>query len=117
VEKRNLSQASINRRKKVGAELTRTTSGIGLASLGALGAAAGAKKFGGRGVLRGIDAAKAAKFHESTKNKLITTGIVTSGVSGLNGFNNASWQAAEARQRKAAVVKGFRASAFGVMHD
>lgn len=115
--KRNMSQARIDRHKKVGAELTRTTSAVGLGSLTALGAAAAGKKWAGKGVLAGIDAAKAAKFHDKTKNALLSTTVVSQGINGLNGFNNASWQAAEARQRKAPVKKSFRSSAFGVVHD
>src|SRR4051812_21460195 len=98
------TQQQINRRKKVGAGLTRTTSAIGLGSLAALGATAGAKRFGGSGVLRGIDRAKAAAVHDKTKNALLTTGIVSQGITGINGFNNASWQSAEAKQRKKTVV-------------
>lgn len=111
VEKRdrNLSQAQIDRKKHTGAELTRATSVIGLGSLAALGAATAAPKLARSGKLTRVapkfteEKAKAIKY--GVKNKLITAGIVSSGVGGYNGLNNAAWQTAESRQRKKPIEK------------
>lgn len=101
----NLTQTQINRRKRVGAELTRTTSAIGLGSLAALGASKGRVKLAGGKLLPKLDKTKALASHDKIKDKLFTTGLVSSAIGGANGFNNANWQSAEARQRKKPVVK------------
>lgn len=110
----NLTQHQIDRRKRVGADLTRATSVIGLGSVAALGAGAAAPKLARAGKLArfGVNEAKATKFKEKTRNALIATGAVSGGISGINGFNNASWQSAEARQRKQKVVKSDTPSPF-----
>jgi len=106
---RNLSQTEIDRRKKAGATLTRTTSAIGLGSLALVGAGAAAPRLARSGRLARIapkmTEEKALAFREKTKNKAITAGIVSQGVGGFNGFNNAAWQNAEARQRKKPITK------------
>lgn len=103
-EKRNMSQAQINRHKKIGAHLTEATSVLGLGSLAALGGVTAAPKLARAGRLGKVTEAQAKTFKDTTKNKLITGGIVSQGVSGINGLNNAAWQGAEARQRKQKVV-------------
>lgn len=99
--KRNLSQTQINRRKRAGAELTRTSSGLSLASVGLLGVAAATRKNPGKlNKIPGLKNANAHKIRETAQN----VGLISGGIAGLNGFNNASWQSAEARQRKAKPV-------------
>jgi len=106
VEKRdrNLSQTQIDRKKKAGANLTRTTSALGLGSVAALGVASAAPKLARSGKLARVipkaTEANANLIRQRTKSHLITVGVVSSGIGGYNGFNNASWQSAEARQRK-----------------
>lgn len=96
---RAMTDMELRRRKKVGARLTQVTSGIGLASLGAVGAAAAAPKLARAGRLGKVTEAGAKAFQARTQRHLITTGAVASGIGGINGFNNAAWQAAEARKR------------------
>lgn len=113
--KRNLSQEQIDRKKHVGANLTRTTSAIGLGSLAALGATAGlpraAKTATFARMFPKLTPAKALRIQQKTKSKLVSAGVVASGIGGYNGFNNASWQSAEARQRKKAVQKNWSPTA------
>jgi hypothetical protein len=98
--KRIISDTELRRRKQLGANLTRLTSGIGIASLGALGVGAAAPKLARAGKLGRVTVQRAEKFQNATKNKALTAGIVSSGIGGYNGFNTAAWQSAEARRRK-----------------
>lgn len=117
---RNLNQVQIDRRKRHGAIMTRTSSAIGLGSLAVLGASKGRSKYAGKGLLKAVDKEKATNLHEKTKDGLFSLGVVGSGIAGLNGFNNASWQSAEARQRKAATTvakSAFEDGFYGSTYD
>lgn len=110
--KKNLSQEQIDRKKKIGAELTRATSAIGLGSLAAMGGAYGTRKLAGGKLLPKLNPAKARAFEQKVTSKLVPATVVASGIGGYNGFNAAAWQSAEARQRKSKVVKSAPPSPF-----
>jgi hypothetical protein len=101
---KNLTQAQIDRRKKLQAATSITTATLGLGALGALGAktavrpAARAAVKAGR--LRPVNDKKIDNFEakaDSVRNTALTVGA---GVGGLGGYNFASYTRAEAKQRK-----------------
>lgn len=118
-----LSQEQIDRRKHLGANLTRVGSAVGLAGLGVYGAGVAAPKLAQAGKLvklgekypklaphLTVDGAK--KFKAATEKKSAGTAVLGGGISGINGFNNASWQSAEAKRGKMTVKKNDYVSPF-----
>ena len=103
--RRNLSQEQIDRKKHIGANLTRATSIIGLGSAAAIGGSAIAPRLARAGKLGRVTEKEALKFKSKTQNKLLGASVIAGGIGGYNGFNNASWQAAEARQKKKSAAK------------
>ena len=103
-KKRNMSDAEIRRRQKLQSKIGRTTSTLGLTGLGLTGVAAAASKK--PGMLKAIPKLRDAKPAQ-LKNAAINTGIVSGGIGGAGGFNQAAVYSAESRRRRpAAVSKG-----------
>jgi hypothetical protein len=112
VSKRNMSQAELGRRKKLQSKIAVTTSTLGLGALGlkvgSVGAARGASKFTKLARSSEGPASAVHEFHAHTlkerSNKLsnaaINTGIVSSGIGGVGGYNFASYTKAESKQRQ-----------------
>lgn len=102
---KNLTQAQIDRKKKVQAATSITTSTLGLTALGATGVAAApgaarwaAKASKGRLVLKpGKKLKNVARKAEKAKVPLLTT---SAGIGGVGGYNFAAYTRAEAKQRK-----------------
>ena len=97
-----MSEAEQRRRQKLQGKIGRTTSALGLTgvALAGTGALAARKP----GMLEKIPKLKNAN-PEKLKDAAFHTGIVSGGIGGIGGFNQASIYSAEARRRKAAPVK------------
>lgn len=92
-----MSEAELHRRQKLQSKIGRTTSTLGLGGLGMLGVAAATKK--NPGALKrvpGLKRANPEKFRQAALN----TGVVSSGIGGVGGFNQASIYSAESRRKK-----------------
>jgi hypothetical protein len=101
--KRIMSEAEQRRRQKLQSQIGRTTSTMGLSALGVTGAAAvAAKSPKTLGAIRKIPGLKKATV-KGMENTAIRSGIVSGGIGGVGGFNQASIYAAESRRRKQAV--------------
>ena len=105
--KRIMSEAEQRRRQKLQSQIGRTTSTMGLSALGVTGAAAlaGSKGAAGEralGTIRKIPGLKNATPH-GMERAAIKSGIVSGGIGGVGGFNQASIYSAESRRRKQAV--------------
>jgi hypothetical protein len=104
---RSMSDTELRHRQKIQGKIARTTSTLGLSGLGITGVAAVAARKGrvGTGTLKAIR--KVPKLGNATpegmKNAAINTGIVSGGIGGVGGFNQASIYSAESRRRKQAV--------------
>lgn len=114
INKRTMGQPELQRRRQLQGNIGRTTSTLGLIGTGlAGGAALAAKK---KGVLTAIR--KVPKLGgvtpEKMRNAALSTGIVSGGIGGVGGFNQASIYSAEAKQRKKPVVKSAGASSMGI---
>ena len=104
---RIMSEAEQRRRQKLQSQIGRTTSTMGLSALGVTGAAALAGRKGAAGektlgMIRKIPGLKSAT-PEKMERTAIKSGIVSGGIGGLGGFNQASIYSAESRRRKQAV--------------
>ncbi len=97
-----MSDAELRRRRKLQGKIGRTTSTLGLGGLGITGAAALASRK--PGMLKAIPKAKNLT-PEKLRNTAINTGIVSGGIGGVGGFNQASIYSDEARRRKQTVKK------------
>lgn len=97
---RLMSEAEQRRRQKLQSKIGRTTSTLGLGALGVTGLAAAASKK--PGMLKSIPKLKNA-HPDKLRNVAINTGIVSGGIGGVGGFNQASIYSAESRRRKQAV--------------
>lgn len=106
LNKRGMSDTEIRHRKKIQGQIGRTTSTLGLTGLGLTGAAAVAARK--PGVLRQLK--KAPKLGQLTsekmKNTAINTGIISGGIGGVGGFNQAAVYSAESKRRRTPVSKG-----------
>jgi hypothetical protein len=109
---RAMSDTELRQRRKVQGNIGRTTSTLGLGGLGMTGAALAARK--SPGALKALQrvpkvGAKLGKTPEEASGKLktaaINTGLVSGGIGGVGGFNQASIYSDEARRRKP-VAKG-----------
>ena len=97
-----MSDAELNRRRKLQGKIGRTTATLGLtgAALG-VGALA-AKKPGALKAVEKVPGLNRAT-HEGLKEGALYTGIAAGGIGGVGGFNQASIYSAESRKRKQAV--------------
>jgi hypothetical protein len=96
-----MSQKSIDRRKRAQGTLTRATSTLGLAGVGMVGASIASKK--NPATLRRIQGMHPKLSHvtpEKMKDAAFHTGVVSGGLSGLGGYNFASYTSAEAKRNK-----------------
>lgn len=99
-----ISEAQLNRRKKASAGLSVATSTIGIGALGLAGARAGApralKAAHKVGRLKSVKPKQVKRFR--AKSSRMNTGLLTAGagIGGINGFNYASIQNAEAKRRR-----------------
>jgi hypothetical protein len=100
---RLMSEAEQRRRQKLQSKIGRTTSTMGLTALGVTGAAAVAAKK--PGVLKAIQKAPGLKnaTPKGMESAALKSGIVSGGIGGVGGFNQASIYSAESRRRKQAV--------------
>lgn len=109
-------QDEIDRRKKLSAASTRVSSTGGLLAVGALGAGALAPHGVGTpaGKLINLTEKGAREFKHGTRAHATGLTVVSGGIGGLNGFNNAKIQSMEASQRKkkAAMIKSHSPSPF-----
>ena len=95
-EKPLMSEAEQRRRQKLQGKIGRTTSTLGLTGVGLAGAGVlAAKKPGALKALPGLKKANPEKL----KNAAFHTGIISGGIGGVGGFNQASIYSAEARRR------------------
>lgn len=98
-----MSDAELKRRKKAQGQIGRTTSTLGLASVGLLGASVAAKK-----------KPKLIKINpEKLKNASFGTSITAGGIGGVGGFNQADIYSAEARKKKPVVKRDEMAPEYG----
>lgn len=111
LSKRVMSDAELRHRRKLQGNIARTTSSLGLTGLGITGAALAARK--SPGALKAMQkvpkvGAKLGKTPEEASGKLkqaaINTGIVSGGIGGVGGFNQASIYSDESKRRK--MTKG-----------
>ena len=96
-----MSQKQIDRRKRTQGTIARTTSTIGLTGLGVLGASVAARK--NPETLKAIQRLHPklkAVTPEKMKDATVNAGIVSGGLSGLGGYNFASYTSAEAKRNK-----------------
>jgi hypothetical protein len=105
--KRIMSEAEQRRRQKLQSQIGRTTSTMGLSALGVTGAAALAARKGPAGektlgMIRKIPGLKKTT-PEKMERTAIKSGIVSGGIGGVGGFNQASIYSAESRRRKQAT--------------
>lgn len=101
--KRIMSEAEQKRRQKLQSQIGRTTSTMGLSALGVTGTAAlAAKKPGVLNAIRKVPGLKKATV-KGMEGAAIKSGIVSGGIGGVGGFNQASIYSAESRRRKQAV--------------
>jgi hypothetical protein len=109
-----LSDAQINRRKKLQARISQTTGGLGLASAGAFAAG----RLGGTGkyALKAQKVAPGLKRINTEKANTVALGTSVTGgaLGGAGSFNFARYTDSESRKR---VKKSHNVSAFGVVHD
>ena len=112
VSKRVMSEAELRRRRKIQGNIGRTTSSLGLTGLGITGAALAARR--SPGALKALQkipkvGGKLGKTPEEAsaklKNAAINTGMVSGGIGGVGGFNQASIYSDEAKRKKT-VTKG-----------
>jgi len=100
-----MSDAQLRRRRKAQSSIGRTTSTMGLTGLGVTGVAAVAAKK--PGVLRAVR--KAPGLKDVTPKKMegyaLKTGIVSGGIGGIGGFNQAAIYGDEARRKKQTTLK------------
>lgn len=102
---RLMSDAELRRRQKLQSKIGRTTSTMGLSALGVTGAAAVASRSPKTlGAIKKIPGLKKATT-KGMENVAIKSGIVSGGIGGVGGFNQASIYSAESRRRKAVVPK------------
>ncbi len=100
---RLMSEAEQRRRQKLQSKIGRTTSTLGLSALGVTGAAAvAAKSPKTLTAIRKIPGLKKATV-KGMENTAVKSGIVSGGIGGVGGFNQASIYSAESRRRKQAV--------------
>lgn len=110
-KRRVMSDTEIKRRKKVQGHIGRTTSTLGLTSVGLLGASVAAKKPGGAtyGALKKIPGltkiGSPAQMGEKLKGASFGTSITAGGIGGVGGFNQAAIYDSEGRKRKEPMVK------------
>ena len=98
-----MSDAEIKRRKQLQGKISRTTSTLGLGSLAALGTAAVVTK--NPKALKKLPYLKNAS-PKALKGAALNTGVVSSGIGGVGGYNFAAYTAAESRKKKpVALVK------------
>jgi hypothetical protein len=111
--KRVMSETELRHRRKVQGNIGRTTSTMGLTGLGMTGAALAARK--SPGALKAIQkipkvGAKLGKTPEEVSGKLkgaaINTGLVSGGIGGVGGFNQASIYSDEAKRKKPVIKRG-----------
>lgn len=96
---RLMSEAEQRRRQKLQSKIGRTTSTMGLTALGVTGAAAlGAKKPGALKAIQKIPGL-AKTTPEKMERAAIKSGIISGGIGGVGGFNQASIYSAESRRR------------------
>jgi len=99
---RLMSDAEMRRRQKLQSKIGRTTSTLGLGGLAALGTGIALKKpkvAEAAGKVPGLKKVDPKKL----ENAAVKTGIVSSGIGGVGGFNQAAIYSAESRKRKQAV--------------
>jgi hypothetical protein len=100
---REMSDTELRHRQKIQGKIARTTSTLGLGGLAVTGAGVLAHK--NTGALKAIQ--KIPKMKGATpqgmKNAAINTGIVSGGIGGVGGFNQASIYSAESKRRKQAT--------------
>lgn len=89
-----MSDAELKRRRKVQGHIGRTTSTLGLTSVGLLGTSVAARKGSLKAI--GVPAKAAQKFKDASYG----TSIAAGGIGGVGGFNQAAIYSDEARRRK-----------------
>lgn len=100
---RLMSETEQRRRQKLQSKIGRTTSTMGLTALGVTGAAAvAAKKPGALKAIRKVPGLTGAT-PKGMESAALKSGIVSGGIGGVGGFNQASIYSAESRRRKQAV--------------
>jgi hypothetical protein len=98
-----MSDAEMRRRQKLQGKIGRTTSTMGLSALGVTGVAAiAAKKPGALKAIQKVPGLKNAT-PKGMESAALKSGIVSGGIGGVGGFNQASIYSAESRKRKQAV--------------
>jgi hypothetical protein len=101
---RLMSEAEQRRRQKLQSKIGRTTSTMGLTALGVTGAAAvAAKKPGALKAIQKLPGLKTAT-PKGMEGAALKSGIVSGGIGGVGGFNQASIYSAESRRRKQPAV-------------
>jgi hypothetical protein len=102
-----MSDTELRHRRKVQGNIARTTSTLGLSGLGITGAALAARKSPGALKAMGKIPKVGAKLgkdpkiaSEKLKNTALTTGIVSGGIGGVGGFNQASIYSAESKRKR-----------------
>jgi len=111
VSKRVMSQSELARRKKLQSHIAVTTSTLGLGALGLKGGSIAAGRVGRTAAKANeaagafvhspaaVRAAKYTKLSHQLNNTAINTGIVSSGVGGVGGYNFAAYTKAEGQKK------------------